>query len=94
MPERIILRRTVQNCQINGQQQEKPAEETKVDIIDEKPLKSPSTVESIAEVKIQKTFDLSLLDTERASTPHQVNNQRPNERFKVLEQFGQRECGA
>ena len=50
MPERIILRRTVQNCQINGQKQEKSAEESKVDATEEKPLKSPSTVESIAEV--------------------------------------------
>ena len=61
VPERILLRRTVQNCNQtlnkNGAE-EKPAEDMHKDapkVEDEKQtqLKSPSTVESIAEVSIK-----------------------------------------
>lgn len=84
VPERIILRRTVQNCQINGQKQEKPAEESKVDTTEEKPLKSPSTVESIAEtlneqVRLIKSTINDQMNDSKSSSSSDKENAAPDE---------------
>lgn len=84
VPERIILRRTVQNCQINGQKQEKPAEQSKVDTNEEKPLKSPSTVESIAEtlneqVRLIKSTINDQMNDSKSSSSSDKENAAPDE---------------
>ncbi|CBY35893.1 unnamed protein product [Oikopleura dioica] len=82
VPERIILRRTVQNCQINGKQQ--PVEENKIITTQEKPLKSPSTVESIAEtlneqVRLIKSTINDQMNDSKSSSSSDKENASPDE---------------
>lgn len=82
VPERIILRRTVQNCQINGKQQ--PVEENKIITTQEKPLKSPSTVESIAEtlneqVRLVKSTINDQMNDSKSSSSSDKENASPDE---------------
>ncbi|CBY24346.1 unnamed protein product [Oikopleura dioica] len=82
VPERIILRRTVQNCQINGKQQ--PVEENKIVTTQEKPLKSPSTVESIAEtlneqVRLVKSTINDQMNDSKSSSSSDKENASPDE---------------